>query len=428
MFSRGANTIRALFHATKAGASSFRTEYLQRLGTSAREIRFVLVTNTKHPYQVHNIPILALPPGATYRFRYRASYLDEPESIKNRENERGLLVLRDLQRAKFIPLRTCRLFRIEPYGDYVFFEIEFLSFVSYSRTEGAYLDQLGADTEAGLRLQAERERYSGIIEGIVKKRGLTNEPAKDLKKVMLEVPQGEASGVSLYPGENIGDTVEPWARIVTILGGLAAYSRACFFHVAAIRDLKGRGVRRFRTKWRKGIRLHAGMDYAMSVVQLMGTKDVPPLPGFDIALQHLERDIVPLRQKERVDGPYDKLEYFFCAREQESSRSQSLIVVQSEQKLAGADASEAITSIPPATIHLQLRWTWWKLFRRFFVSPTLFAGGVVVWFLAEKLSKVTENLVTPDNFKLVAVLLLAAAIQNLAVFAGALKPQGGSKA
>src|SRR2546427_2573441 len=121
MFAKAANAIQAVVHATKAGASSFRTEYLQRLGTSADAIKFVLVTNTKHPYQVHNIPILALPPGATYRFRYRASYLDEPESITNRENERGLLVLRDLQRATFVPLRTCRLFRIEPYGDYVFF-------------------------------------------------------------------------------------------------------------------------------------------------------------------------------------------------------------------------------------------------------------------------------------------------------------------
>jgi hypothetical protein len=338
------------------------------------------------------------------------------------------LVLRDLQRGKFIPLRSCRFFRIESYGDYVFFDIEFLSFVSYDRTEGAYLDELRSNTEAWSRLQTEREKYSGIIESIVKQRGLVNEPEKDLKKVLLGVPKGGVSGIPLYPGEHIGETVEPWARLVTLLGGLAAYSRACFFHVASIRDLKGQSAGHFGTKWRKGIRLHSGRDYAMSVVQLMGTKDVPPLPGFDIALQPLERDIVPLRQRERVDGAYDKLEYFFYVREQQSWRSQSLVVVQSDQKLAGTDAPEATTSIPPATIHLQLRWTWWKLLKRFLVPPVLFAGGVIVWLVSDKLSRATQNAVTADQFKLLSLLLLAAAVQNIAVFSEALKPQGGSKA
>jgi hypothetical protein len=173
----------------------------------------VLITNTRHPYQVHNVPILALPMGCTYRFRYRASYLEDAASIKDRENEKGILVLRDMQRGKFIPLRECRLFRIEHYGDYVFFEIEFLSFVSYEGTEGVYLDELLSKPEAVLRLQDEREKYSDSIEDIVKGKGLANEPGKDLKKVFFTVPAGGVPAVKLYPARHLGDTVEPWSRI-----------------------------------------------------------------------------------------------------------------------------------------------------------------------------------------------------------------------
>ena len=72
---------------------------------------FLLMTNTLHPYQVHNIPILSLLPGTTYRFRYEASHFQTSrDEIAKLPGKSGLLVLRDFQTGMLIPLRTFRFF------------------------------------------------------------------------------------------------------------------------------------------------------------------------------------------------------------------------------------------------------------------------------------------------------------------------------
>ena len=60
---------------------------------------YLVITNTLHPYQTHNIPILSLLPGTTYRFRYESPFFlmdrDETNALPGKF---GLLVLREFSR------------------------------------------------------------------------------------------------------------------------------------------------------------------------------------------------------------------------------------------------------------------------------------------------------------------------------------------
>src|SRR5436853_6647778 len=91
-------------------------------------IEILLISNTFYPYLIHNISILSVPAGITYRFRYEVRHF-ETKDLNSLVGKLGLFVLldteEDTKEKVYIPLRTFRFFRVENFGDYVFLELEF---------------------------------------------------------------------------------------------------------------------------------------------------------------------------------------------------------------------------------------------------------------------------------------------------------------
>lgn len=401
------------------------------------KIEFLVITNTIHPYQVHNISVLSLLPGSTYRFRYESSYfqmgLGELTSLTGKY---GLLVLRDFGRATFIPLRTFRCFRVEPCGEFIFLELEFLSFVKFDSVGRIFeaetdetLEKQRTLLERQLQGQAEREKYTPVVERVVAQHGLSNKPNKPLAKLVIPCADARMEAISIDDRSNQSASVSFWSRIVALLGGITSYRRACFYLLGSIRDLDSADeAKTFASAWRKGYKLYANRGYALQVFQLMADGKAPKSPGLAMTVTTLSQHMLPMRSTERVDGPYDRLEFYFSVLPEPQRRTQSVLMVQCDQNLPDPDGGDDSVPIPASLTHIQIKWTKWEFVKRRILSFCWFGLGVAVWFYSAKISARIGHGLKTEQVQLIALFLLAIAAQNWGVFTDAFKTSPGPKA
>ncbi|MGA9570239.1 MAG: hypothetical protein WBS17_09135 [Candidatus Acidiferrales bacterium] len=404
---------------------------------SEEKIEFLVITNTIHPYQVHNISVLSLLPGSTYRFRYESDYFQmNPSELTSLTGKYGLLVLRDFERAKFIPLRSFRCFRVEPCGEFIFLELEFLSFVEFESV-GRIPEAENDDTperrmtvlERQLQGQAEREKYSSVIEKIVAEQSLTNKPSNALEKLIIPCAHTGIEAISIDDRSDHLASVSFWSRIVALLGGITSYRKACFYLLGSIRDLdSGNETKTFASAWRKGYKLYAKRGYALQVFQLMADGTPPRAPGLAMNVTTLGQHILPMRSTERVDGAYDRLEFYFSVLPETQRRTQSVLMVQCDQKLPGPEGGDDSVPIPASLTHIQIKWTKREFVMRRILSPCLFVLGVTAWFYSAKISDYIAHGLKLEQVQLVALFLLGIAVHNWGVFTDAFKATPGPKA
>jgi hypothetical protein len=401
------------------------------------KIEFLVITNTIHPYQVHNISVLSLLPGSTYRFRYESSYFQMSlGELTNLTGKYGLLVLRDFERATFIPLRTFRCFRVEPCGEFIFLELEFLSFVKFESV-GRILEAETDDTlerrktvlERQLQGQDEREKYTSVIEKVVAQHGLSNKPNESLAKLIIPCTEAGIEAISIDDRRNQSASVSFWSRIVTLLGGIRSYRKACFYLLGSIRDLDSASeAKTFASAWRKGYKLYANRGYALQVFQLMADSKPPKAPGLAMTVTTLSQHMLPMRSAERVDGAYDRLEFYFSVLPETQRRTQSVLMVQCDQKLPGPEGDDDSVPIPASLTHIQIKWTKREFVMRRILSPCLFVLGVSVWFYSATISDYVDHGLKPEQVQLIALFLLGIAAHNWGVFTDAFKTTPGPKA
>jgi hypothetical protein len=401
------------------------------------KIDFLVITNTIHPYQVHNISVLSLLPGSTYRFRYESGYFQmNPGELTNLTGKYGLLVLRDFERATFIPLRSFRCFRVEPCGEFIFLELEFLSFVKFESV-GRIPEAENDDTpeqrmrvlERQLQGQAEREKYTSVIEKILAEQGLSNQPSKAVAKLIIPCANAGLEAISIDDRSDHLASVSFWSRIVTLLGGITSYRKACFYLLGSIRDLdSGNEAITFASAWRKGYKLYANRGYALQVFQLMANGRAPKAPGLAMNVTTLSQHILPMRSTERVDGAYDRLEFYFSVLPESQRRTQSVLMVQCDQKLPGPEGGDDSVPIPASLTHIQIKWTKWEFVKRRILSFCWFGVGVALWFFSAKISDRIDHGLKTEQVQLIALFLLAIAAQNWGVFTDAFKTTPGPKA
>jgi len=401
-------------------------------------IEYLLITNTLHPYQVHNISVLSLPPGATYRFRYEASHLLlDRKQIEELPGKFGLLVLRNFDRGTFMPLRTFRYFRSEYCGDLVFLELEFLSYVKYNQLNPSFevteQDSLERQNLAGAGatwVHAELERYSKDISNAIAPHGIDNRPGDRLKKLVMQVNPGELRAIPLDDRTDEAISIGLWARIVSLLGWLPSYGEACFYLIGSVRDVdSGKTAVAFASKWRRGLQLRAGRGYTLPVYQIMANRRAPAPPGFLMKLNHIEKYVLPLRTCEAVDGAYDRLDFYFYVLPQERRRNQSLLVVQCDQKISNGTTGGEKESIelPPSLLQVRIDWTRWDFIRRRLLPPPLFVLGILAFIFSNAASAWAGHGITPQYVQLLGLALLAAAARSWEFLTGAFRPGEGTK-
>ena len=275
----------------------------------------------------------------------------------------------------------------------------------------------------------EREKYSQILSQILQEKGIPNIPNDHLPRLLVPADAKSLESIPLQETSDENNSTTCWSRIVTLLAGLESYRRACFYFLSAVRDLdSGQKARTFASEWRRGIKLYAGRSYSLQVLQLMANGQAPPPPGFVIRLDRLEKHVLSLRSSERVDGAYDRLEFYLSVLPQEHRSTQSVLVLQCDQKLPPPSSGGSEVALPPSFMHLLIKWTKRELFRRRIMPIPVFGAGVSSWFFADALSTSIGYGLKPEYIQLIALFLLAVAVQNWGVFTGALKIPTGTKA
>jgi hypothetical protein len=304
-------------------------------------IEILLISNTLYPYLIHNISILSVPAGITYRFRYEVRHF-ENNNVENLTGKLGLFVLFDTGEKAYIPLRTFRFFRVENFGDYVFLELEFLDYVKYDLgDETAELKEKDKETRKAMRLARlapSRHKHSEAIKSVLTDKGETA-----AGKLILSTDPCKVCGIEIDDRSRFAETLKFWSIIVKLLGGIDYYADNCFYRIAAIRDIgSDKDAPFFEGEKRKGFKLYAGRTYLMQVFQLMSTYASPPPPGFKIEIQSIAQHILPLRSSEIVDGPYDRLEFLFYVLPQEMRRVNSFLAVENSQRIEDPKKTEPI--------------------------------------------------------------------------------------
>ncbi len=153
----------------------------------------ILITNSVYPYHLHNVAILSLPFGATYHFRYERRFFHfDSDGIDRLDGRTGILVLRDFERATFIPLRTFRVLSVDDCGEFVFLDLEFLYFVEYEASRSEI--DAGSTTGAEAVL-CEREKYGHIIEAQILASHVENNRKQHLLKLILPANAAELARI-----------------------------------------------------------------------------------------------------------------------------------------------------------------------------------------------------------------------------------------
>lgn len=81
-----------------------------------------LITNAIEPYYWDIARLLALPPGQNYRFRYTRGHLGNEDVIGAIDAE-GVVIVRDFDTARLIPLLFVTIRRVQSYGDVFYFQM-----------------------------------------------------------------------------------------------------------------------------------------------------------------------------------------------------------------------------------------------------------------------------------------------------------------
>jgi hypothetical protein len=381
----------------------------------------ILVTNSVHPYHLHNVSILSLPFGGTYHFRYEHRYfqLDSSE-IADLQGKMGLLVLRDFERATFVPLRSFRVLAVDDCGEFVFLDLQFLHFVEYaasrSETDVASMEQVGL-------MRADRERYSSAVAPQLDALKIGNNPNQHLDKLILSARSADLARVPLTQATEGGMFTQAWSRVVTALGGMDAYKSVCFYVISTVSSLNtGRAAPRFATRGRAGLVLRTGHNYLIRVYQVIGDRSVPARPGFKMRLQCIEGQVSPLHSEISVDGAYDRLSFFAFVVPQEREKNQSELLLTCDQSIP--DPSDPLLSspIPPTPVQLLIKWPRWDRFVKWVVNPALFVLGAGLFVMADKVRQCLE---LGDNGKyliqLVGLALLAIGGKTWGFLTGSIK-------
>ncbi len=386
-------------------------------------IEIILITNTLYPYLRHNISVLSLPPGITYRFRYEKKYF-AIDDIKELRGKLGLLVLRHFERGTFIPLRTFRFFRVELFGQFVFLELEFLNYVKYGQEQDVQ------------EQEKEREKHNSTLSNAITAKNILNHPGAGMDKLVIPTSQAWVSNIGIDDRSNSENTLGYWNNIVTLLGGIDYYAKACFYLIASVKEIDSdREARLFEGKKRKGYKFYAKKAYLMQIFQLMASRKAPPPPGFNIEFQCISQHVLPMRNSEIVDGPYDRLEFYFYVLPQEIRRVNSFIIVENKQQLFNPKQEKESVTIPASFLQTNVKWTKWEFMRkRIFPIPIVALGSLIYYFsneigpwLNQLGLQVKPELLKPQLIQLLGLILIALGAGSWASFAGAFKAQAGPK-
>ena len=202
----------------------------------------VLITNSIVPYCFDVPRTLALPAGATHRFRYEDKWLERPVHGISTPTP-ALVVLRDFETGRFIPIRFVTVVYVRDLGstNYIEFEV------------GEYPSQQAA------------EPLATSISEVLRTLDIPNTGGDQLRTLVLNVPKIDNPPRQGRDGEDLSG----WDRIATEVGQLPVFKDYSFFRFASLRDGWYRDIplKIHEFAKRKAIQLRPGKFYFLELAQ-----------------------------------------------------------------------------------------------------------------------------------------------------------------
>lgn len=383
----------------------------------------ILITNTVHPYNLHNVSILSLPCGGTYHFHYERSYFHlDADGIEALQGMMGLLVLRDFERATFIPLRTFRVLTVDNCGGLVFLDLEFLHFVEYEASRSEI--EAGMSGKDADELLVEREKYSQAIAVQVLASGCENNQKQHLEKLILGVNPSELTRIRTRAASDGPEFAHAWLHVVTVLGSLSVYSRVCFYLVSSLIELNsGRSASRFRNPWQAGLVLETGKVYLIRIYQVIGDRGLPPKPGYSIRISYMQGHLSLLCSEMPVDGAYDRMSVLASVLPNEREKSHSEMLLTCNQLVADPADNTKSSPLPATPLQLRIQWPLWDRIMKRVGYPALLLVGAALFVTSDRI-QMRMGLGDSGKYviQLLGLSLLALGGKNWGFLTGAFKP------
>jgi len=247
---------------------------------------YCFIINSIDPYCWDINHILALPSGFSYRNRWRQKWVDPSlvDNIQSLVSQRVLLILRDYDKDRLIPVRWGRISFAQRIGQVFYFEYDLENLVDYNADSNARTAEIDAFNRTFL------ERHPGMQRAV--RQDIA--PSVFVSRV----------GGTLRSAPDID--LDKWGSVVSAVGEVDAYKGVEFLKIVELSSSHRERVNIRESKYE----LKPNTVYEMRIFQLV------PNPGgevqpHDIELNTLADQILVLRGQQRAVGLYDMLRFIF---------------------------------------------------------------------------------------------------------------------
>jgi hypothetical protein len=261
----------------------------------------IIIPNAITPYGYELTKIMAYPKGFRYRFRFDEEWVHEEvrNNFLNLVGKKGLIIIRDMDEAKFYPIRYFILKHIRRIGTIYYFEYELGEFIDFSSDEGIKSNQL-AD-------------FNSKFKEFHKSKIISNNPGEHMRPLVLLTRFELNIKNEHYISSDIeGREFEQWGNIVTLTTHINFYDGVEFIKLIKAEPMKLNGRKSyFKNDF---LYLKECEDYNLMILQLVPKGGlVKPRPR-DILVKSDSKYIEILRNRARAVGKYDVLTFLFRVR------------------------------------------------------------------------------------------------------------------
>jgi hypothetical protein len=229
---------------------------------------------------------MALPAGMRYRNRFDSQWIDPSlrSDIQNLVGESVLIVLRDPEGNKLIPVRWGVLVTVQPVGRIVYFEYKLGDVVQYSTAENVRLQEIVDRTQT---FSAQHTWLPGTA-------GLPMSTASVFRSTVGHgFPKTQA------------DDLTAWGNAVSAIATAPAYEGIEFLKVVGLFGSNGRPAKISD----ESFLVKSNAVYSLRVFQHVPQPGSIPIPSHSIEVNTFDSHVTALRSRQQAVGKYDMLTF-----------------------------------------------------------------------------------------------------------------------
>jgi hypothetical protein len=344
-------------------------------------IYFVISNIAPYAYEINNF--LGPPDDLAYRFRFHKMWISL-ENPSDARGQKGLIVMRDTQTARFYPLRQILIRKVVRVGEIFYFEYTLGATTEFS-------------SEASQR-QKQLDQFNKLIKPALE---WPNIPGKNMhKSVFWAGNLAYNIRDDTFTGPDKERSLNAWGTLVSTLGELAIFKDFDFWRLLQVEDGAGKAAPLVVFSGdRARYVLAAGRTYHITMFQRTSFDDPTRSAHHysrNLVLNTQLGGLVGIQSVQTVVGKYDWLEFICRTEAQPAFAETSLLLTEQFSEMdAMAKAPIPTLEIPmyiaPASFHLM----------KMFLVFILFLGSLVAIFFGEDIALSAGMKVSTETLDLV---------------------------